>query len=440
MMPPPERRQLPEQTKGLARAPRTGALLPTWVGLCLALLAAAGSGRAATFDLPPAGEQVVGTIEQVDVKAGQTLLDIGRAHDVGLNEITAANPGVDPWLPKVGTRVVIPNRFILPDTPREGIVVNLPEMRLYYYPPPRAGQPAQVVTHPLGIGAEGRTLPLGTTRIIEKIKDPTWYVPKSIQEEAKAKGHPLPESIPPGPDDPLGRFAMRLGWPTYLIHGTNHPYGIGMRVSHGCLRMYPKDIKSLFSQVSAGTPVRIVDQPFKAGWQAGKLYLEAHAQLADDRGKTPSNLTGAVASVLAATRQRLNDALWNHVITIASQHRGIPVAVGLEHAQADKTPAAPEHRSDAGPWTRSPQVQAWFVQVGAYEKTATTRRIAAQVAELHMRTTTGAPQDSPLCRLLIGPFSDREQAAQRERRLQQATGIKGIVYPGDRYSSYTSCR
>jgi len=434
MLPSSGRDELSAQKNGRGRTPRrTGALAAV---ICLAL--AAVTAGAASFPLPPAGQRVVGALEQVAVKPGETLLDIARRHDVGLNEITAANPGVDPWLPKAGTRLVIPNRYILPDAPREGIVVNLPEMRLYYYPPPTPGEAPRVITHPLGIGAEGKTLPLGTTRIIEKIKDPTWYVPKSIQEEAKTKGHPLPDAVPPGPDDPLGKFAMRLGWPSYLIHGTNHPYGIGMRVSHGCLRMFPEDIESLFRQVAVNTPVRIVDQPFKAGWEGGKLYLEAHAQLADGQGQASSNLTGAVASVLAVTRQRLNDGLWNRIITIASRHRGVPEAVGLEHAQADQT--APGRQSDTGAWSHPARPSGWFVQVGAYAKTSTTRRIANQVAELHMQTTTGAPQDSPLCRLLIGPFPDRTQAAQQERQLQAATGIKGLVYPGQRYSDYTSCR
>ncbi len=443
MLPPAGRRELPVDRNGRAQRgagrPRAGAL-PVTACLCLALALGTVTARAATFTLPPPGERVVGAIKQVAVKPHETLLDIARQYDVGLNEITAANPGVDPWLPKVGTQVTIPNRYILPDAPREGIVVNLPEMRLYYYPTPHPGKPAVVVTHPLGIGAEGKTLPLGTTRIIEKIKDPTWYVPASIQEEAKAKGQPLPDAIPPGPDDPLGKFAMRLGWPSYLIHGTNHPYGIGMRVSHGCLRMYPEDIQSLFGQVAVDTPVRILDQPFKAGWEAGKLYLEAHAQLAGDQGQAPSNLTGAVSSVLAATNQPLNDALWDHILAIATRHQGIPVAVGLEHAQADKTPPATDRRSDASPMPGSPGQEGWFVQVGAYEKASTTRRVSHQVAELHMQITTGAPQDGSLCRILIGPFSDRRQATQRERQLQQATGIKGIVYPSHRYSGYAPCQ
>ncbi len=395
--------------------------------------------QGATLPLPPPGEQVVGENLHVVVESGETLLDIARRYDVGLNEITAANPGVDPWLPKSGDWVVVPGRFILPDAPRKGIVVNLPEMRLYYYPPPQPGHQAVVITHPLSIGSEGKTLPLGTTSIIEKIKDPTWYAPQSIIEEHKAEGRPAPKVVPPGPDDPLGKFAMRLGWSSYLIHGTNHPFSIGMRVSHGCLRMYPEDIATLFQKVAVGTPVRVIDKPYKAGWLDGELYLESHLPLSDeDNDPPPSDLTGAVSSILAVTKKPLDDQAWRRVKEIAGQHRGIPMTIPTASQRTAEAPAAaPVHTSDAAPLP--PQETGWFVQVGAFIQETTTRRVTSQVAVLHMPITHSAPKDSPLCRLLVGPFESRETAATRRQQLKAATGLKGIVYPVDRYSDYQPC-
>lgn len=399
--------------------------------------------QGAILPLPPPGEQVVGENLHVVVETGETLLDIARRYDVGLNEITAANPGVDPWLPKPGDWVVVPGRFILPDAPRKGIVVNLPEMRLYYYPPPRPGHQAVVITHPLSIGAEGKTLPLGSTHIIEKIKDPAWYVPQSIIAEHEAEGRPAVKVVPPGPDNPLGQFAMRLGWSSYLIHGTNHPFSIGMRVSHGCLRMYPEDISTLFQKVAVGTPVRVIDKPYKAGWRDGRLYLESHLPLSDeDNDPPPSDLTGAVSSILAVTKQPLDDQAWRRVKKIAGQHRGIPLPVDSTPSQrAARAPAprpAPTRTGDAGPET-APRAKGWFVQVGAFVQENSTRRVTDQVAMLHMHMTRSAPKDSPLCRLLVGPFDSRETAASRRLQLKEATGLEGIVYPVGRYSDYQPC-
>jgi len=408
--------------------------------MCAAMYWLLTPAQGATLPLPPPGEQVVGENLHVVVEPNDTLLDIARRYDVGLNEITAANPDVDPWLPKPGDWVVVPGRFILPDAPRKGIVVNLPEMRLYYYPPPQPGHQAVVITHPLSIGAEGKTLPLGATSIIEKIKDPTWYAPKSIIEEHEADGRPAPKVVPPGPDNPLGQFAMRLGWSSYLIHGTNHPFSIGMRVSHGCLRMYPEDIATLFQKVAVGTPVRVIDKAYKAGWRDGKLYLEAHLPLTDvDNDAPSSDLTGAVSSILAVTKKPLDDQAWRRIKEIAGQHRGIPMAIPTASQRTAQAPAAaPTHTSDAAPLP-PPQDKGWFVQVGAFIQETTTRRVTSQVAVLHMHMTRSAPKDSPLCRLLVGPFESRETAATRRQQLKTATGIEGIVYPVDRYSDYQPC-
>ncbi|HAU06279.1 MAG TPA: peptigoglycan-binding protein LysM, partial [Gammaproteobacteria bacterium] len=236
--------------------------------------------KASTFELAQ-GERVVGYNIVVYSRAQDTLLDIGRQFNIGYTEMVNANPGVDVWLPGEGQPVIVPNRFILPDVAQEGIVVNLAEMRLFYYPETSAGEKKQVITYPIGIGREGWQTPLGKTKIIQKRKDPTWTPPASIKAEHLANDDPLPDIVPAGPDNPLGAYALRLGKTSYLLHGTNRPYGVGLRVSHGCLRLYPEDIEALFSKVSVNIPVNIIYHPYKAARYQGKLYMEAHQTYED---------------------------------------------------------------------------------------------------------------------------------------------------------------
>ena len=248
--------------------------------LALALLPATGLG--ADYDLPPEEFRIVGTISVVEAQREDTLLDIARRHGVGQNAIVRANPDVDRWLPGAGARVTIPSRHILPPKPYEGLVLNLPEMRLYYFPPPEPGVDGRVFTYPVSVGRMDWATPLGETRVVSMQRDPPWRPPESIRREHAEAGDPLPLVVPPGPDNPLGRHALRLGIPGYLIHGTNKVFGVGMRVSHGCIRMLPEDIEQLFELVSPGTPVRIINQPAKVGWHGGDLYLELHPPLEED--------------------------------------------------------------------------------------------------------------------------------------------------------------
>jgi len=242
--------------------------------------------QATTFILPPADVDIIGQIETVTVGRQNTLLDIAREYDIGQNEILHANPDVDRWLPADNSEVVLPNRFILPNTKRTGLVINLPEMRLYYYPKPKAGEQPIVITHPVSVGRMDWDTPLGKTKIVSKKEDPSWRPPQSLKDEAIAEGNePLPDVVEPGPDNPLGRYAMRLGIPGYLIHSTNKPYGVGMRVTHGCLRMYPEDIEQLFEKVPVNTDVQLINQPIKLGWLAGSLFLEVHPPLEEDEEK-----------------------------------------------------------------------------------------------------------------------------------------------------------
>ena len=306
---------------------RAGARVAARRGLVVLLLALGGlwePSRAAEFFMPAPGDAVVGWRERVHARQEDTLVDIARGHNVGFQEIKLANPGVDTWLPGDGTEITIPNSYVLPDTPREGVVLNLAEMRLYYYPPEEDGPARRVISHPVSVGRQDWKTPLGVTRIVRKAQDPTWYPPESIREEHAADGKDLPEVVPPGPDNPLGRHALYLGIPGYLLHGTNRPYGIGMRVTHGCLRLYPEDVERLFELIPVGTPVRIVDQPYKFGWSDGVLYLEAHPPF-EDPGREPTNLTPLMRSLLAATRDRPKHGVsWDRALEVALRADGMP--------------------------------------------------------------------------------------------------------------------
>ena len=223
---------------------------------------------------------VVGQVQTVKARHDDTLLDIGRRYGIGYEEMRRANPEVSVWMPGEGTEVLIPSRFILPPGPREGIVVNVAEMRLYYYPPTPEGETPQVETYPVSVGRMDWKTPLGETTITAKTEDPTWYPPASIIKEHAEDGRPLSRVVPPGPDNPLGRHALRLAIPGYLIHGTNRPDGVGMRVTHGCIRMLPEDIDNLFARLPVGTRVRLINSPLKVGWStSGILHVQVYPAL-----------------------------------------------------------------------------------------------------------------------------------------------------------------
>ncbi|WP_455197922.1 L,D-transpeptidase family protein [Kaarinaea lacus] len=283
--------------------------------------------QAATFPLPGDGKRLVGETSFVIAQKEDTLLDIARQYSLGFNEITAANPGIDPWLPKEGARVVLPTQFILPDAPWQGIVVNLAEMRLYYFPEQVNGQPRQVVTYPIGIGRQGWETPTGNYLITQKLENPSWTMPNSVYDEAIANGNKPSRLIQPGPDNPLGKFAMQLDADSLLIHGTNMPFSIGMRVSRGCLRLYPEDIRSLIGMVPKGTMVSIVEQPYKVSYESGTLFLEAHEPVGFNRTQTGLDLTPVIRGVVASGIGDIPDTQWENIVTLAGEHSGVPVAV-----------------------------------------------------------------------------------------------------------------
>jgi L,D-transpeptidase ErfK/SrfK len=293
------------------------------------------------FPLPPEGSDVIGETVTTLAEAQDTLLDIARRHNLGYEEITNANPGVDAWLPGAGTVVLVPRQRLLPRAPRTGIVINLPEHRLYWYPPAKAGEAPVVWTYPVSIGKMDWNTPLGTTRIVSKAKDAPWIPPKSVREEHAKRGEPLPAVVPGGPDNPMGRYKMALGIPggSYLIHGTNRPAGIGMQVTHGCMRLYPEDIEALYGMVPVGTPVTIVNQPYKWGWRDGELLIEVHPPLQEDAG-TPPTLTDLTRLIVEATTASPLAIDWIGAERVWREAKGIPSPVSVAGSRTAALPGA----------------------------------------------------------------------------------------------------
>lgn len=260
------------------------------LALSILLSAAIGEAWATTYTLPTNSSDSV--ITQFDdnvpltrAEQNETLLDVARRFLLGQTEIVRLNPDVDRWLIKKNEMIRLPNRRILPDTPRDGITLNIAEYRMYYYPPVQKGMTPQVISYAHGIGRQDWNTPLGKTHIVGKVKDPAWHPPESIRREHAANGDPLPPVVLPGPHNPLGAYMLRLAVPGgYLIHGTDIDkiYGIGMQITHGCVRMYPEDIEALYQSVPVGTSVYIIKQPIKAGWLDNTLYIEAHPGLEGD--------------------------------------------------------------------------------------------------------------------------------------------------------------
>ena len=272
---------------------------------------------------------VIGSTKIIYADERDTLLDIGRNYGFGYQDMKLANVNVDTWLPDDGQEVVLPSQFILPVASMDGIVLNVPEMRLYYYPPKEKGKLQEVFTYPLGVGREGWNTPYIKTIIVEKKVNPNWYPPKSILKEHEEAGDPLPKIVKPGPENPLGNYAMRLGRRDYLIHGTNKPNGIGMRISHGCIRLYPEDIKELFSKVSLKTPVNIINQPYKIGVKNDVIYLEAHPFLDEDKEKYENNLTSVIALIIKISNNRKYQIDMRTAYEAIKNPTGLPIAVGI---------------------------------------------------------------------------------------------------------------
>jgi len=351
-------------------------------------------------------QTVIGNLYGIKSRAEYSLVDVARHFDLGYNEITAANRQLNVWLPGDDNVVLIPARFILPRTPHSGIVLNLAEMRLYYYRALTQHGKREIVTYPVGIGRESWETPTLTTAVTEKKAQPSWFVPESIRIEYLAKGKQLPAVVKPGPDNPLGEYALRLGDTGYLIHGTNRPGGIGMRVSHGCIRLYPEDIESLFAQVALGTQVRIVDEPAKAGFLDGQLYLEAHAPY--DGSRTQDQVIASATEVIAQTALGRSVAVnWDRVREVMREANGIPTAIGVTR---------PLDRQSS-----------WMLIAGSFDAESKARSLAARIGEARLESRTWTVANR--YQVEVGPFADVHQADYARKLIRQRTGILALKIP-----------
>jgi len=254
--------------------------------------------RFSTFTIPTPSRgsipPVLGEVRLYRIKKGDTLMDLARLYGLGYNEIVDANPGLDPWVPPPGATILLPLQWIPPCCTYDGIVVNIPEMRLFYYAPAGGGM-TEVQTYPVGLGRDDWQTPSGHFKVIGKTVNPQWNIPESIRQEHIAERNDPRTFIPGGaPDNPLGKYRLELTLPAYRIHGTDIPWGVGMQVSHGCVRLYPEDIEHLFPQVPVGTSGEFTYQTVKLGRLGGQVYVEAHE---DIYGKTPAIFHDAMATL-----------------------------------------------------------------------------------------------------------------------------------------------
>ena len=329
----------PEPTHAAGHSKATKFYSPLSAVLSLALAFQTVAATATDFDLPPDGSAVVGADLTITSHYNDTLLDFARRYSLGYDEIIRANPSVDMWLPGEGTPIFLAGQRILPPGPREGIVVNLPEHRLYYYPKAAQSGKRVVITYPVSIGKLGRNTPLGQTRVIAKVKHPSWYPPASIRKEHAEAGDPLPEVVGPGPDNPLGDYKIRLGFGdgTYEIHGTNNPTAVGLAITHGCIRMYPEDVAKLFAQLPVGTVVRLINVPVKVAWINGELQLEAHPPV-NAQGESFEPDVDQFSDLLRAAVGDTTVAInWDYAREVLRKANGVIATVGLEAAD----PSAP---------------------------------------------------------------------------------------------------
>ena len=381
-----------------------------------------------THNFPLDYEQnLIGTLAAIKTQNNDTLPDIARHFGLGHNDIISANPTIDPWLPEPDTQVLLPLLFTLPDAPRQGIVLNLANMRLFYFP----NQPSErVVTYPVGIGRDGWNTPLGLTRIISKTKNPTWNVPPSIQREHAEKGDPLPSSIPSGPNNPLGEYAMRLARSSYLIHGTNKPYGVGMQMSHGCLNLYPEDISALFNSTRVGTAVMIVDQPYLLGWHQDTLFLEAHKPLQADK-----NFKGPLLEQIKqlAKKQKLRID-WPKVEQVLQLANGIPTPIlagsmSLQELSANALLLQhPEHFYEQ-PRPSALTTNDWSVTAATLTDDRTARKLAVLLNHQGPAIPARTIQQDQVFHVIAGPFANSKEANTALKRIRLEFELNGKINP-----------
>ncbi|MBT9099570.1 L,D-transpeptidase family protein [Methylovulum psychrotolerans] len=371
------------------------------------------------------GQTLIGTLATVNTRENDTLSDIARHFGLGYNDITLANPNIPAWTPATDSRVLLPLSFILPDSPHQGITLNLVNMRMFYYP---KSQPDKVYTYPIGIGRQSWNTPTGLTRIATKKANPSWYVPASIQKEHAQKGDSLPTVIGPGPDNPLGLYAMNLGFERYLIHGTNKPYGIGMQVSHGCVQLYPEDIEALFNNIAVGTPVRIVHQPYLTAWHNNMLYLEANeplAKWAHDKSHQKKQLLKQLRQLSAEKNSAVD---WEKVERIIARADGIPTPVSLSSPNEAELAKAAVPIKHPDQLNQQPVVAEltdgdWSAVVSRFDNGTEAQKLAAMLNHQGPMIPARKVQQDHSYLVVAGPFKNKQEVNAAAKRIHMDFAI-----------------
>ena len=380
---------------------------------------------------PPKSDQMIGSLAVVRTGEGDTLPDVARHFGLGHDAVRAANPDVDVWAPPAGSRVVLPRMFILPDAPRQGLVINLASMRLFHY----RGKGRAIASYPVGIGEEGRSTPMGEMHVERKAVRPTWHVPASIRRDHAKRGDPLPAEVPPGPDNPLGEYALYLSRTSYVIHGTNKPYSIGLRATNGCLRLYPEDMEKLYQAVPVKTPVHIVNQPYLVGRAGGMLYLEAHAPQEElSAADVKKKLHARLKDIEKKERLRVD---WKRVEETVTQARGIPVPIlegggGLQGMIAGAAEIERPARLTGQPRSPAFRPGSWYVRADETIGEDNAKRLAAVLNHQGPQIPALVVQKGNRYQVLAGPYASRKAAEEGARRIKSDLEIDGaIVEPAE---------
>jgi L,D-transpeptidase ErfK/SrfK len=373
------------------------------------------------------GNDVVGRLAVIRLEKGDTLPDIARQFSLGINALNAANPGVDTWVPEAGERIILPLRFILPDAPRKGIVVNVATMRLFEY---KGDSKSLVVsTYPVGVGTEERPTPTGQMYVYRKTTRPTWHVPASIAADHRKKGDILPAEVPPGPENPLGEYALYLSKSGYLIHGTNKPASIGLKATNGCMRLYPENIKMLYSDTPVNTPVAIVNQPYLIGQRDGVLYMEAHTPLEDSGVVELEKIYAKLKNIEKKSGRTLD---WKKIKGVQAESRGIPVPI-FQMRQGSETeaekPIRIEHPDKLYGKPEIPELKlnAWYVLAADVHDEIDARRIAAIINHQGPQIPARVLSRSNGYRVIAGPFNNISEARDAVKRLKFDLDMDGIL-------------
>jgi len=378
-------------------------------------------------DFPVAkGNDVVGQLASIKLEKGDTLPDVARHFSLGLNVLTASNPGVDLWAPEPGKRIILPLSFILPAS-RKGIVINLAAMRLFQFR--GDGESQSVSTYPVGVGTSERPTPMGQMYVARKAAKPTWHVPASIAADHRKKGDILPANVLPGPDNPLGEYAMYLSKDTYLIHGTNKPASIGLRATNGCIRLYPEDIKRLYENTPVKTPVSIINQPFLIGKFDGVVYMEVHAPM---DGTNAVEQEKAYAKLRNIEKESGRTIDWDNVKKITAEARGVPVPLldlskGSVTATAETIQVRHPDKLYGKPEIPELDTKAWYVSAAKMSEEIDAVRLAAIINHQGPPIPARVLAKSDSYSVIAGPFKSATEARAAAKRLSIDLEIKGIL-------------